>query len=92
MRAVQWSSAARRDLFRLYDFLNDVNPHAAARVLQRLTAAVRSLPAFPEQGQPLEDYMPQNVRSLIVGDYELRYEVDAERIYVVRIWHHREDR
>ncbi|WP_081716391.1 type II toxin-antitoxin system RelE/ParE family toxin [Asticcacaulis sp. AC460] len=92
MKRVQWSSAARRDIFRLYDFLRDVNPRAAARIIQRLTEATRNLTAFPEQGRPVDNYVSQDVRSLIVGDYEIRYEVEDHRIYIVRIWHGREDR
>lgn len=31
-------------------------------------------------------------QSALVGRYELRYEIDASRIYVLRLWHTREER
>ena len=35
---------------------------------------------------------PRDVRRVIVGDYELRYEVTENLIYILRLWHAREDR
>jgi hypothetical protein len=29
---------------------------------------------------------------VLVGDYEVRYEIRESRIYVLRLWHTREDR
>ena len=43
-------------------------------------------------GRRLRRYADREVRSLIVGDYEIRYELRPDEIIVVRIWHGREDR
>lgn len=43
-------------------------------------------------GEKLEAYAPRDVRRIIVGDYELRYEVTPEAIIVLRLWHGRENR
>jgi len=32
------------------------------------------------------------VRRIIVGNHEMRYEIQDEIIYILRIWHTREDR
>lgn len=47
---------------------------------------------MPRKGYPVETYLPRDVRSLIVGDYELRYEIKGDLLAVLRIWHTREDR
>jgi len=43
-------------------------------------------------GQAFDEYRPREVRRLIIGDYELRYEIVDDTVLVVRIWHGREDR
>jgi hypothetical protein len=45
-----------------------------------------------ELGVRLEEFAPRDVRRVIVGDYELRYEVTEAAIYILRLWHTREDR
>lgn len=89
---IKWSSAARRDLVRLHDFLKPVNPRAATQTVSALLTAVERLLDYPEVA-PLSDiYEGRNMRSLIVGDYNLHYEVMENTIFIVRIWHIREDR
>lgn len=89
---VRWTSRALGDLARLYEFLATVNPRAAAAVVQRLTAAPDVLLRQPKIGTPLSDFSPRDVRYLIVGDYEMRYELAGDTAWIVRLWHTREDR
>jgi len=72
--------------------LHDVNPHAAKRAMRGIDVAANRLLDHQDLGVALDSYLPQNVRSLIAGDYEIRYEVFLTRIYIVRVWHSREDR
>ncbi len=87
-----WSRPALADLIRLHDFLQPVSPRAADSVVKALDAAARRLQAFPRIGSRLDEYAPREVRRLIVGDYELRYEIVDDAIFVLRIWHGKEDR
>ena len=89
---LKWTGKALSDLARLYDFLAPVNKAAAARTVQALTAAPTTLLANPRIGEKLEEFEPREVRRLFVGHYELRYEIQASTIYVLRLWHAREDR
>jgi plasmid stabilization system protein ParE len=89
---VKWSNKAFSDLSRLYEFLETVDPAAAARVVQSLTAAITRLKSRPRIGQMLAQFEPREVRRLIVGRYEIRYEIAEETLYVLRLWHTREDR
>lgn len=77
---------------RLYDFLAPVNQPAAARAVQALTAAPASLLANPRIGEKLDEFEPREVRRILVGKYEIRYEIQESTIYVLRLWHTREDR
>jgi plasmid stabilization system protein ParE len=89
---VKWTSKAISDLTRLYDFLAPVNASAAARIIQSLTKAPTSLLRHPRMGEQLFQFAPREVRRILVGHYELRYELQDELIYVLRLWHTREDR
>jgi plasmid stabilization system protein ParE len=89
---LSWTSKALSDLARLYDFLALVNKPAAARTVQKLTAASASLAANPRIGEKLEEFEPRDVHRIIVGHYEIRYEIRETTIYVLRLWHTREDR
>jgi plasmid stabilization system protein ParE len=89
---LRWTSKALSDLARLHDFLAQVSPQAAARAVQSLTAAPVRLRAYPRLGVRLPAFDPREVRRLIVGKYEIRYEIYEDTIYILRLWHTREDR
>ena len=89
---LKWTSKALSDLARLYDFLVPVNKPAATRTVQALTAAPTTLLTNPRIGEKLEEFEPRDVRRILIGHYEMRYEIQASTIYVLRLWHSREDR
>ena len=90
--ALKWSLSAERVLVRLHHFLVPVNRRAATQVVRQLIQAAEQLLTHPQLGVSLEEFAPRNVRRLFAGDYELRYELTDTTIYVLRIWHVREDR
>jgi plasmid stabilization system protein ParE len=65
---------------------------AAARVIQQLAHAPDRLLDYPRIGEKLEAYEPREVRRIIVGNYEVRYEIAAGIIFILRLWHCRENR
>ena len=77
---------------RLYDFLAPVNKQAAARIVQSLTAAPARLKEYPRIGEKLEEFDPREVRRILVNHYEMRYEIQESKIYVLCIGHTREER
>lgn len=87
---LEWTSKAVADLGRLYDFLAPVNRQAAARTVQSLTSAPARLLEQPRIGERLEEFDPREVRRILVGHYEIRYEIRQSTIYVLRLWHTRE--
>ena len=89
---VKWTSKALSDLARLYDFLAPVNQPAAAHTVQALATAPASLRVNPRIGEKLEEFDSREVRRILVGKYENRYEIQESTIYVLRLWHTREDR
>ena len=89
---LMWTGKALSDLARLYDFLAPVNKRAAVRTVQSLTAAPARLLEQPRIGAKLDEFEPREVRRILAGHYEMRYEIQESTIYVLRLWHTREDR
>lgn len=89
---LKWTSKALSDLARLYEFLAPINKSAAARAVQSLTKAPTILLTNPRIGEQLFEFDLREVRRILVGHYEMRYEIQDSTIYVLRLWHTREDR
>jgi plasmid stabilization system protein ParE len=89
---LKWTSKALSDLARLLEFLAVVNRPAAARTVQSLTQAPTALLNNPRIGERVEEFEPRDVRRLLVGHYEMRYEIQGSSLYILRLWHVREDR
>jgi plasmid stabilization system protein ParE len=89
---LKWTGKALSDLARLYEFLVPVNKPAAARTVQTLTATPGRILEQPRIGERLDEFEPREVRRILVGHYEIRYEIQESTIYVLRLWHTREDR
>jgi plasmid stabilization system protein ParE len=89
---LQWTSSGLSDLTRLYEFLASVNKGAAARIVQSLAKAPTRLLINPRLGEQLFEFAPREVRRIIVGQYEMRYELQGACITVLRLWHTREKR
>ncbi|MEO5331744.1 MAG: type II toxin-antitoxin system RelE/ParE family toxin [Magnetococcus sp. YQC-5] len=92
MMELKWSSQALSDLVRLHEFLASVNQLAAAHTVQALTAAPVVLLNTPRIGIRLYQFEPREVRRILVGQYEMRYEIQKSTVYVLRVWHTRENR
>lgn len=89
---LRWTGKALADLARQYEFLAPVNKPSAARTVQALAKAATVLLTTPRVGEQLFQFDPREVRRILVGQYEMRYEIQGETIYVLRLWHTREDR
>ena len=90
--ALRWTTSARADLTRLHEFFAPVNPRAAALTVRHLVAGVRRIPAHPRLGPRLRQFGAREVRRVLIGDYEVRYELKGQDVFVLRIFHTREDR
>ena len=65
---------------------------AAARAVQALTRAPAVLLSNARIGEQLFQFERREVRRILVGQYEMRYEIQDDIIYVLRLWHTRESR
>jgi len=84
---IKWTSKAVSDLSRLFEFLAPVNRQAAAKTVQSLTPAPMRIINQSRLGEKLDEFEAREVRRLLVGHYEIRYELNDGVMYVLRIWH-----
>ncbi|WP_419628220.1 type II toxin-antitoxin system RelE/ParE family toxin [Thiolapillus sp.] len=89
---LKWTSKALSDLTRLYDFLLPVNKPAAIKAVRALVKTPDILLSNPRIGEQLFQFAPSEVRRILVGQYEMRYEIADDTIYMLRLWHTRERR
>lgn len=89
---VRWASKALDDIVRLYEFLELVNPMTAAKTVQSLSAAPDRIAENPRIGVRLDEFEEREVRRLLIGTYEMRYELTYDEIFILRVWHTREER
>ncbi len=90
--ALRWTTSARSDLVRLHEFLEPINRRAATLAVRQLVAGAKRIPARPRLGERLREFAPREARRILIGDYEIRYELTARDVFVLRIFHTREDR
>ena len=81
------------DLRRLREFIEIKNPRAANKIAASISMGIKQLNSFPYLGVevPLAPN-PEMIRDLIIGNYIVRYLVNDEEVYVLRVWHHKENR
>jgi plasmid stabilization system protein ParE len=89
---VEWADEAISDVERLYLFLAGVGIDAAGRVAERLESAPDRLLSHPRIGARLDGFTPREIRRIIVGKHEMRYQVSGDIISIVRVFRSREDR
>lgn len=89
---LKWTRKALSHLTRLYEFLTLVNKPAAVGVVNALIQAPTILRTNPRIGAQLFQFEAREVRRILVGEYELRYEILDSVVYALRLWHTRESR
>jgi len=89
----RWTAEARSDLVRLHACLAPMNRQVAARAVQRRQSApARLLRNNPRLGVRLGRSESREIRRLFVDDYEMRYEIQGDTIFITNLWHTRENR
>jgi plasmid stabilization system protein ParE len=89
---VKYSPESIGDLQRVVEFLENKNPFAARRIAIDLQEGVQKLKQFSQIGLPvLKATDPEKIRDLYVGQCTVRYLITDELIYILRIWHGKEN-
>lgn len=90
---LSYSRQAISDLIRLREFIATKNPEAAQKVAKLLCKGIAQLKTFPYLGVEVELAPdPEVIRDLIIGNYIARYLIHQKQVYILRVWHHKEER
>ena len=90
---ISYSPESIRDLMRVREFIEIKNPYAAQKMATSISKGIYQLKTFPFLGMEVElAPEPEKIRDLIIGNYIVRYLIHAEHIYILRVWHHKEER
>lgn len=89
---ISYSPEAIEDLIRLREFIALKNPLAARRIANELLTGIEKLKIFPRMGINVEKAPdPEVIRDLFVGQYTVRYFFTEKEIFVLRVWHDKEN-
>lgn len=92
MIGVKYSPESIEDLQRVVEFVEVRNPYAARRIAIDLQEGVSKLKQFPQIGLPVVKAPdPEKIRDLYIGDYTVRYLINEDTIYILRVWHNKEN-
>ncbi len=88
----RYSPESISDLQRVVEFVEVENPFAARRIAVDLQEGIAKLKQFPKIGlSVLKAPEPEQIRDLYVGNYTVRYLILDEAIYILRVWHNKEN-
>lgn len=80
-------------LIRLRKFIATKNTEDAQKTVKSIRKEISQLKTFPYLGVEVEQAPnPEKIRDLIIGKYIARYLVHTKQIYILRVWHHKEER
>ena len=90
---IPYTPEAIDDLKRLREFIEIKNPLAAQLAAISILKGINQLKTFPFLGIEVQRAPnPEMVRDLIIGNYIVRYLIHSQKINILRVWHHKEDR
>ncbi len=89
---IRYTLESLSDLERLRTFIVEQNPVVARRIVDELKQGIHQLNNFPMLGiEVMNAPSAVNIRDLFITNYTVRYLVANTDIYILRIWHDRED-
>lgn len=88
---IKFSESSVKDLERLKEFLMETDPSGIQKVVQRIAGVIDRLASLPNMGYVIDD-LPGEIREFVFGRYAIRYQIHLNSLFILRIWHQKEDR
>lgn len=88
---VKWTSPAKMDLKKIYDYIAEDSKYYAKRVAQDIVEKTEGLNDFPEIGRIVPEINDKKIRELIIYSYRLVYEVKNDDVDILAIIHGKRD-
>jgi toxin ParE1/3/4 len=82
---VRWVPRAEASLLQIIDYIAADNPAAAADLMREIIAKTSRLARFPYMGRP--GFHPETRELLVRRNFLVVYQVWAESVDIVQVWH-----
>lgn len=89
-RKIIWSIKAKNDLKKILEFYIERNGNKiySIKLNEKMRNSIRLLVIYPDLGKKIDI---ENVRNLILGEYEIFYEIHSSSINILTIWDSRQN-
>jgi addiction module RelE/StbE family toxin len=81
-----WTETAKQDLKAIRRYIATDNPAAAKRWIDRLRIRARNALHAPLAGRKVPEFMRDEIRELIEGNYRIVYQVFEDRLVVLTVF------
>ena len=88
---VRWTSPAKRDLKRIYDYIAEDSVFYAKKVVEDIVSRSEILENLPEIGRMVPELGNPDIRELIVYSYRLVYRIKEGNVQILTIIHGKRD-
>jgi addiction module RelE/StbE family toxin len=81
-----WTETAKEDLLSIQRYISTDNPTAASRWVERLRLRARNTLHAPLSGRMVPEFLREDIRELIEGNYRIVYQVLEDRLVVLTVF------
>lgn len=81
-----WTETAKEDLLSIRRYISTDNPTAANRGVERLRLRARNALHAPLSGRMVPEFLREDIRELIEGNYRIVYQVFEDRLVVLTVF------
>ena len=87
MVKLNWLSKADNDLIQIYNYIYEDSVYYSVKTVNEIVRRTDNLNFSPYMGRKVPEYNLNELRELIYKSYRIIYEVQANRVFIRRIWH-----
>lgn len=86
-KTIEFAESAIGDLEEMLDWYADQQvPEVGKRLAREVVTQVEHLADFPESGRIVPEFGLANLREIIYPPFRIVYRLDAESIWIIRVW------
>ena len=87
MVKIEWSKTSNYDILQIYSYIYQDSVYYAVKTINEIVKSTDNLEMFPYMGRKVLEYDLTQLRELIYKSYRIMYEVQSNKILILRIWH-----
>jgi len=84
---IEWSEISDYDIIQIYSYIYKDSVYYAVKTINGIVKSTENLEIFPYMGRKVPERNLTHFRELIYKSYRIIYEVQCNKIVILRIWH-----